>query len=472
MARKRGLTWQLGTAFALVAVATAVIAGVTLSMVWQRQFESYVKQGLQDEAQGWAVWAYNTYDAYHGWPSGMQVSLSRAAVAGRRVQLFGTDGTKLFDVQDSSASAIRPPGATDAELPAGTIGAQQRVMYNGHVIGLVKVWSLSTTGLLNPRDLQFRDSSVKALLIAAAVAVMLASAAGVAYARVIVKPINQVTATASALRSGVRDARTGMSGEDPVGLLGRTLDEMADSVEADRAFERRMTADVAHELRTPLMAIQATVEGMQDGVLPADEEHLQTVRDETVRLARLADSILELARLERGAVPMAAEPMDPAAPLLAAVGTHRVLVDSAGLALTESVAEGMTICGDRDLLTQAFGNLLSNAARYTPASGTVAVRLEREGGEAVVTVADDGIGIEAEDLGRVFVRFWRADAARSRATGGLGVGLAVVKEIVERHRGTIAVESAPGVGTTFTVRLPLLPEPAPAPKPRTPFRRA
>ena len=95
-----------------------------------------------------------------------------------------------------------------------------------------------------------------------------------------------------------------MDGEDPVGILGRTLDEMADSIEAEREFERRLTADVAHELRTPLQAIQATVEAMQDGVLPADEEHLQTVRDETVRLARLADSILELARLESRAVPV------------------------------------------------------------------------------------------------------------------------------------------------------------------------
>jgi signal transduction histidine kinase len=368
---RRGLTWQLGVAFALVAVATAVIAGIMLSVVWQREFERYVRNGLQDYAEGYALSARNIYTSYGGWPSRMQLSMTTALAADIRVQVYDASGNQLLD----SAEAGRPPilaGHTPPP-PADAIGVVVPIMtVDGLKVGEVKCWAISQDGgVLTERDVSFRSASINALLLAAFIAVLLASAAGVLFSLGIVRPINHVTATAAALRAGRRDARTGMQGEDPVGVLGHTLDEMADSIQADREFERRLTADVAHELRTPLMAIQATVEAMQDGVLPADEQRLQTVRDETVRLSRLADSILELARLERGGVQMAREPLDPADPLSVALATHRALIESAGLSLDESVEQGMTVQGDTDRLTQAFGNLLSNAARYTPSGGRV-----------------------------------------------------------------------------------------------------
>jgi signal transduction histidine kinase len=246
-----------------------------------------------------------------------------------------------------------------------------------------------------------------------------------------------------------------MTGEDPVGVLGRTLDQMADSIEAEREFERRLTADVAHELRTPLMAIQAQVEAMQDGVLPTDEHQLGIVRDETMRLSRLADSILELSRLERRSVTFHMEPMDVADPLTQAVDTHRALMESLELTLVADIATGVKVNGDADRLAQAFSNLLGNAARYTPEGGSVTVRLVRERGQAVVTVSDTGIGISPEERDRVFTRFWRSDAARERARSGFGIGLAVVREIVDYHGGSVSFDSEVGRGTTFAIKLPI-----------------
>lgn len=468
--RHRGLGWQLGIAFALVAIATAAIAGVMISAVWQRQFESYVRKGLQDDAEGYALsYANNVYIPFGGWPSVVQMPPPQGNTLGLRVEVFDAAGSKLAD----NADALKALTGENVAItpPASAIAAEAPIVVAGRRVGTVRVWSLSPGGLLTTRDLAFRSASISALLLAALLAVVLASAAGVLYARSIVKPIDHVTETAAALRSGDQEARTSMSGDDPVGVLGRTLDEMADAIEADRESERRLTADVAHELRTPLQAIQATVEAMQDGVLPLGEKQLETVRHETIRLARLTDSILELARLERGAVALRREPLDASAPLLAALDTHRMLIESAGLTLAEDITPGLSVLGDADRLTQAYGNLLSNAARYTPSGGHVTVRLAREDAEAVVTIADTGIGIAAEELDRVFVRFWRADAARSRTTGGLGVGLAVVKEIVERQGGRVTVTSEPSEGTTFAVRLPLELPPQPKPK-ASAFRRA
>jgi len=175
-----------------------------------------------------------------------------------------------------------------------------------------------------------------------------------------------------------------------------------------------------------------------------------------VRLARLADGILELTRLERGSVPFEMGRVDLASPVHAAVDTLAALMESRDLTLAVDVAEGVFVNGDADRLQQALSNLLSNAARYTPSGGRITVRVAAEGDQAVAEVSDTGIGISESDLTHVFSRFWRADAARESTTGGLGIGLAVTKEIVDRHKGSIGVESTLGAGTRFTIRLPRL----------------
>ncbi len=329
------------------------------------------------------------------------------------------------------------------------------VMVGDFRAGTVHVWAYGPGALLTDRDVQFRSGSLTALTVAALVAVALASLGGLWFSTRLVQPITEMTATVQALRQGDRNARTGFEGDDEIAVLGRTFDEMADAIEADRELERRLTADVAHELRTPLQAIQATVEAMQDGVLPADEERLGIVRDETVRLARLADAILELTRLERGSLPFEMHRMDLGQSVRTAADAFQALVDATESSFTVDIAPGVYVVGDTDRLQQAVGNLLSNAARYTPNGGSIAVSVRVESGCALVEVTDTGIGIAEEDLPHVFSRFWRADSARASSTGGLGIGLAVTKEIVERHRGTISAGGRSGGGTRFSIRLPL-----------------
>jgi signal transduction histidine kinase len=460
---RRGLAFQLGMAFAVVAAFTALLAAGILTYAWQQLFEGYVRAGVQSSAVSLSSVTADSYTYYGGWQVASLAQIARLAAANDlRLQILDDQGKVLIDSASLQADAgplglsgaITPPSsAKPAAMPQPVV--QAPVVVGVSTVGSIKVASLAPGGLLTTRDLEFRSASFDGLAVAAVLALLLASFAGVLYSRRFTKPIDLVTRTAAALRSGERGARTGMKGEDPVGVLGRTLDEMADSIEAEREFERRLTADVAHELRTPLMAIQAQVEAMQDGVLPTDEHQLGIVRDETMRLSRLADSILELSRLERRSVTFHMESMDLAVPLAQAVDTHRALMESLELTLVDDIATGVKVNGDSDRLAQAFSNLLGNAARYTPEGGDVTVRLTRERGQAVVTVADTGIGIAAEEQDRVFTRFWRSDAARERARSGFGIGLAVVREIVDYHGGSVSFESEVGRGTTFTIKLPL-----------------
>jgi len=464
----RAFARQLAIAFAGVAALTVVIAALLVSVAWNYQFSKYVHDNLQSEANEVAEVVGAYYPAYgFGYGTILQLaSLNRSNDIG--LQLLDTNDQVMWDeatmrrlVEEhlTGGTGATAPNITRPYLvlqPSGQV-VTAPIMVSGKKVGTVRVWAQGTQALLTDRDTQFRQGSLAALGIAACIAVAFAVLTGALYSRRLSRPIERITETAQALAQGDQDARTGLNSDDEIGFLGKTFDAMADSIEADREMERRLTADVAHELRTPLQAIQATVEAMQDGVLPADEERLGIVRDETRRLARLADGILELTRLERGSLQFDMRRIDAGNPVRAAVDSLEALIETCELTLSSHITEGVYVLGDRDRLQQAIGNLLSNAARYTPAGGHVDVTLRRNGSTAIVEVADTGVGIAEEDLPRVFARFWRADGARATATGGLGIGLAVTKEIVERHGGTISAAPRPdgSLGTLMTIRLPL-----------------
>ena len=235
-----------------------------------------------------------------------------------------------------------------------------------------------------------------------------------------------------------------------------------DQKETDHYLSSResdiQTTDVAHELRTPLMAIQATVEAMVDGVFEPNEEHLETVNSEVQRLSRLVDSLLKLSRLENRSNPLKTQIVDVGDLVDGIVATHAAFVAEAGLELHSEVAHYVFVKGDPDMIRQATANLISNAVRYTPEGGHVWVRVRKGEIMASISVEDTGIGLTPEEAKMVFSRFWRADAGRTRERGGLGIGLSVVKEIVERHGGWVQVEGEKDEGARFTIHIPLYSE--------------
>ena len=314
---------------------------------------------------------------------------------------------------------------------------------------IIVVWNMNHGFMLSERDVY------RALIAGGCIALVIATVLGLLFANGIAQPIARISEAAASLRDGKLSARTGLHGDDELATLGETFDDMAESIERDRDLERQLIGDVAHELRTPLMAIQATVEAIQDGVFPADEEHLSTVQSETRRLGRLVEALLHLNRLENGTIVAKQERVDLTQLVEELTLAHEALIESSGLALSTDVAPGVVVNGDHDLLLQAVSNLLSNAVRYTPEGGQVEVVLSCEDGYACIAVSDTGVGIAEEDLDKVFSRFWRADSARSRVGGGLGVGLALVKEVADQHRGHVSVNSVLGEGSTFCIYVPL-----------------
>lgn len=270
-------------------------------------------------------------------------------------------------------------------------------------------------------------------------------------ARRLIGPISEVMQAAQRVEGGDYAVRVRERGPRDVRRLSRAFNAMATRLERNEQDRRRLLADVTHELRTPLTILQGQLEGLLDGVYPRDEAHLNVALDETRVMARLIEDLRTLTLSEAGSLKLERESVDPGAliaDIAAAFGAQAV---QSGIQLSaEAEPDLPALDADPTRLREVLGNLIANALRYTPAEGRIQLGAARSDGAICLTVSDTGRGIAAEDLPHIFDRFYKGADSR-----GTGLGLAIAKSLVEAHGGTIAAESAPGQGTTMTVRLPI-----------------
>ena len=446
-------TTRVAVTFGAVSVMTILVAMCVLSFVWNQHFEEYTHENMERTATATATAIAENYEAAQSWTTTVLAPAATASSIneGVGIQVIDSSGSTRYSSMPSSGKKYTATNGSKSKMVSSPI------VVDGQEIGTVSIWVYGSDTMLTETDREYRDGSYRAMLVAMALALILSILLGLVFSRSLVTPINRMTKTAKAIKEGDLSARTRMSGDDEISRLGETFDAMANAIEKDRMMERRLTTDVAHELRTPLMAIQATIEAIIDGVFKADEERMATIDAEVQRLSRLVDALLKLSRLENRKIPMKKTRLNLGELLNDIIGTHEAYVRDSGLDLVFEAEDDVEVFGDADMLRQATANLISNAVRYTP-EGTVTVRVQRHNNMASISVADTGIGLSPEECKMVFSRFWRGDAGRNRAQGGLGVGLSVVKEIVDRHNGWVRVEGEKGVGSTFTIFLPLYDE--------------
>jgi len=309
--------------------------------------------------------------------------------------------------------------------------------------------------MLGAAEQAFLTTVDKGLLIGSLIAVGLAAVAALAAAYYLTRPLERLTVAAEALAGGDLGHRVDPGGPSEVRDLGAAFNEMADSLQESEELRRRLVADVAHELRNPIASLRAQAEGIAEGVLPADEARFSSLADDTRHLSRLVEDLQELSAAEAGQLRYEMGPLDLAA--LACEETKRTAVRARpGVELRCAGEDAVMIEGDEGRLSQVMRNLLDNALRHTP-SGSVTVACTAESGDAIVEVRDTGDGIPASDLPFIFERFYRADAARARDTGGSGVGLAVSRRIVEDHGGRVFARHGESGGAVVGFRLPLAP---------------
>lgn len=313
----------------------------------------------------------------------------------------------------------------------------------------------------------FRQSQAERLLLervnrtvifASLGAAGLALILGLVLANTLTQPIRELTAATEAVAQGDLQQRVSVRSGDELGELARSFNRMSADLARSQSLRQQLTADIAHELRTPLSVILSHVDAIQDGVLPADIETLHVIREETARLSRLVEDLRVLTRADAGELPMTMLSTDPYELLHKAAASHRPMAAEKGIELEIESEKGfLEVQVDPDRIGQVLDNLLSNALRHTPEGGRIRVFARKADGGIELGVVDSGPGISPDALPYVFDRLYRADPSRGREQGGSGLGLAIARSIVEGHGGKIRVGSELGRGAAFVVWLPVLP---------------
>ena len=298
---------------------------------------------------------------------------------------------------------------------------------------------------------RIRDAIWGGTAVAAGVGVLVA----LWLARRIVTPIADLTQAARAITGGLPVPPVPVAGRDEIAELGQAFNRMAARLAEEESQRRRLFADIAHELRTPLSVIQGTLEGMLDHVVEPTPERIAGLHSQALLLKRLITDLRDLSLARAGQLQLRRRTIDVAQVTRETVETLAPLADDRSVALGIDAPDTLPhVNADPDRLRQVVLNLVENALRHTPRGGEVRITMRDAGDGVRMSVADTGKGIAPEDLPHVFDHFYRADLSRTRSSGGTGLGLAIVKSLVEAHGGRVTVESSVGAGSTFTVTLP------------------
>lgn len=303
----------------------------------------------------------------------------------------------------------------------------------------------------------FRAAVFESLGYATLAATVAAILVGFVFSRRIISPLLDMMKASRRISDGHYGERVQAEGDDELAQLALDFNHMAEKLEQTEAMRRRLIGDVSHELRTPLTAIKGSMEGLIDGVLPSTNETYEQIHQEAARLGRLVDDLQELSRVEARAYHLDIRPLDVSTLVHTVAKRLQRSFDEKRVTLTLDLpAHPLQILADEDRIIQVLTNLTANAMQYTPATGSVTVKVRAEEGMVHFSVQDTGVGIPAEHLEHIFDRFYRVDKSRSRqAGGGSGIVLTIAKHFVETHGGSIWVESAgEGKGSIFHFTIP------------------
>ncbi|MFJ9589574.1 sensor histidine kinase [Streptomyces acidicola] len=270
----------------------------------------------------------------------------------------------------------------------------------------------------------------------------------------LVKPLRTLTEAAMRMEAGELSTRVPVRGGDEIARLSTAFNAMSQRREQLETVRRDMTNDIAHELRTPVSNIRGWLEAVEDGIAHPDVDLVTSLLGQARQLQHIIDDLRDLSAAEAGELRLAPEPVQVSELLSATAMANQAAAAAAGVTVTVADNEAILVMADPVRARQMLGNLVSNAIRHTPAGGSVTLSARADPETVVIDVADTGTGISADELPRVFDRFWRAEKSRGRQGGGSGLGLAIVRRLTEAHKGMVTAVSTPNVGSTFTLRLP------------------
>lgn len=448
------LRTKLILAFSIVAIIA--VTGIVLfaNLDSERQVRSYLARGgqygltkLVEELEGY-------YDQKGSW-DGVETLLNDSALPGRKNNPRNSNsGLSMTNAERKVLWSSAGLNSGEILEPAKVENGIRLTNARNDLIGYLLV---ANANWLQENDLSpFVERLKSVILYSGIVAALLAVVLGILVSNYLLKPVKDLTNASTELSAGKFSTRVQVNGKDELAVLATTFNRMAASLESAEERKKTLTADVAHELRTPIAVQKAQLEAMIDGVLPMTQENLDTALQQTDFLSRMVDDLRLLAMADAGELPFEYRETDLCLLLDQVTNRFQAQIHEDGTRIinaSKTRDKGMIITTDPDRLTQIMNNLISNALRYGKKGGTISIDCIRGLGYAEISVRDDGAGLPESALPHLFERFYRHEKARSREDGGTGLGLAISKKLAVLMGGDLKGANHPQGGAVFTVRV-------------------
>ena len=441
------LRWRLLLSFGLVIAVALGLAAFFASQIASSEIESFQDRTEAQQSERLRTLVASQYSIINGWGGAQNMLEQAGELYNQRLVLVGQGGLVIADSRRSSIgrvlnSSVHSQRTLRLIAPGGSVGT---MLINPNPLSGETAAPISETNL--PSINRFL---VWSGLLAGGVAIGLT----LFLSRRILAPVESLSRAARALSRGDFSRRVDVRSKDEVGELARTFNTMAEELRRTEDIRRSLVADVAHELRTPISNLLGYLEAVRDGLVKPDQSTLNSMHEEVLLLTRLIEDLQELAVAESGQMTLNRQPCDLADLVRKAVAAVAPRAEAKGVSMTTSALERAEVEVDPERVGQVLRNLLVNTSNYTLQDDQVVVSMARVVDGVEVSVEDTGQGILEDELPYVFERFYRVDKSRSRATGGVGLGLTIARRLVEAHGGRLTAKSTPGEGSTFSFFLP------------------
>jgi len=450
----RSLTIKLILAFLVISLTVAALGAFFAWRVTTNEFQTFVVDRIQDE---FIAMVSSYYQEHGSWLGILKKYPPRPPL---QTQSQGPDNQKQVPISyalvDQTGIVLLPSGPyrPHDRVPADVLAEGTPIEIEGQIVGTALI--TGQVPELNSVEQRYLKRTNQALLLAALSATGIALILGILLARSLTRPLRELTAATRAVARGDLEQQVAVRSQDELGELTAAFNQMSTDLARATQSRRQMTADIAHDLRTPLTVIGGYLESMRDGVLKPTPDRLEMMQAEVSHLKRLVDDLRTLSLADAGSLTLDKHEISPQTLLLRVTDIYQLIAEKIEVSLTARIESDLPLVSvDEERLVQVLGNLVSNALRYTPKGGQIILEAKRGVDSVLLSVQDTGIGITAEDLSRIFDRFYRADQSRRQNEGESGLGLSIARSIIEAHGGTIEVESEMGRGTKFTINLPV-----------------
>ena len=447
----RSISSKLILAFLSIGIVSVTIIFITARWNTRQEFIRF----LSDQNQNAVVTQLTNYYEENGTWVGAEIIWYQPGMM-MHGHGNGPERQMPFTLTDDDGRVIIPNQVyrKGDQVPAADLKNGVAIVQNGQVVGVLVPMPEPFQG--EPRELEFIERINVTLFYGALIGAVIALVLGIVLSRTLTRPIRELTTATHAVSEGDLSQQVPVRSRDELGELASAFNRMSSELLRSVNARKQMTADIAHELRTPLSLILGHAEAVHDGVLPPTRENFEIIRDEATRLEHLINDLRTLSLADAGELSIQKQTIEPQRLIHELAALYQYQSQRKNISFTVDVAVGLpTIEVDPGRMTQVLTNILDNALRHTPDGGTIVLSAREVNSQIELAIQDSGPGLNADDLERIFERFYRVDPSRQRDDGGSGLGLAIAKSIVQAHGGQLLAESEPGNGLRVLIQLPV-----------------